>query len=133
MPIRRLVQILSLVLATAGIAIAHTKPRPVRELVRIQGTVREAGKECASGTIELQILRRSLTLCKGSVRRLAVATDKVAEDQPLPERFELQGERSELVELQAPAGTRVTILGEWRPGRRDLFLIAADRCPCPEE
>jgi len=77
------------------------------------------------------VLNRTLRLCGADVRRIAVSTTEVAEEEPLPATFDLQGERPLLARLtSADAGHRVIILGEWRPGRRDLFLYAVDVCPC---
>ncbi len=118
------------ILLSSGVA-AHTKARAAKEIVRIQGTVIAPDAECARGLVALRALNRDIRLCDGEVRRIAVTTVETAEEQGLPTTFEVQGERERLAPLTAAsAGHRVTVLGEWRPGRRDLFLIALDLCPC---
>ena len=120
---------LGLLLSTG--AGAHTKPRAAKEIVRIQGTAIALEADCAHGLVSLRALGRTIRLCNGKVRRVAVATAATAEDQDLPNTFELQGDRESLAPLATNGeGSRVTVLGEWRPGRRDVFLIALDLCPC---
>lgn len=124
--------------ALLGIAVAppqpvaaHTKARAVKEIVRIRGTLSSDPAACADGAVAVLALNRTIRLCAADVRRIAVSTAEVAEQQPLPKTFELQGERPLLARLAAAdAGNRVILLGEWRPGRRDLFLFAVDVCPC---
>jgi hypothetical protein len=110
---------------------AHTKARAIKEIVRIRGTLPSDTAGCADGAVSVLALNKTIRLCGADVRRIAVSTPEIAEQQPLPSRFDLQGERSLLARLTAAgAGNRVILLGEWRPGRRDLFLFAIDVCPC---
>lgn len=112
-------------------AIAHPKERPLREIVLVRGTVIDTATECPDGLLVLRALNRFFRLCAADARRIAVAAPKVAEAEALPGEFDLQGERERLAVLTAAApGARVTVLGEWRPGRKDLFLIEIDVCPC---
>ncbi len=109
---------------------AHTKPRAAKELVRIHGTI-AAGGTCEKATlVKLAVLGRALQICASDLRRIVVATEEGA-DEPAPTELDLQGERSSLARLRkAQPPQTVSILGEWRPGRRDLFLISLDLCDC---
>lgn len=116
--------------AAAEPARGHTEERAVREIVHVRGTVQAAGT-CATG-VELRVLNRSVHLCDAAVRRVAVASADVA-SQPTPTSFDVQGDRPLLAPIVgASPGTRVTVLGEWRPGRKDLFAIEIDVCPCAD-
>jgi hypothetical protein len=112
----------------------HTKERPLREIVLVRGTSIAADAECAQGLVTLQVMNRTVRLCEGVVRRIAVAAPDIADGASLPASFDLQGERERLaIVTGAPPGTRITVLGEWRPGRKDLFLIEIDACPCAND
>lgn len=116
--------------ATAEPARGHAQERALREIVLVRGTV-QAASTCTPA-LELRVLNRSVHLCDATVRRVAVAAADTA-DQPSPASFDLQGDRPLLAPaLAAAAGTRLTVLGEWRPGRKDLFAIEIDVCPCPD-
>ncbi len=118
-------------LAAAAEVHAHTKPRALKEIVRIRGTVLAADAECNSNPLQVRVLSRTIQLCESEVQRISVATVDIAADRDLPPAFDLQGERERIAPMiQAVAGHRVVVLGEWRPGRRDLFLLALDVCPC---
>lgn len=124
--------------ALIGIAVAlphrvgaHTKARAAKEIVRIRGMLAADPAGCANQSIDVRALGKTMRLCEADVRRIAVSTADVAAQQPLPATFDLQGERPLLARLTAAGdGNRVILLGEWRPGRRDLFLFAVDVCPC---
>ena len=118
-------------LALSSGATAHTKSRAAREIVRISGTVLAKDADCDRDLVTVRVANRTVRLCRTEVRRVAVVTVEAAREQPLPDTFELQAERHLLAPLTAAgAGHRATVLGEWRPGRRDVFLIALDVCPC---
>ena len=131
-PIFILVGLACAVPAMPHAAAAHPKTVAVREIVRLRGTVAAAEGTCAGEAVELRILGKNVHLCDGDVRRIVVASGETADAAATPAAFDLQGEREHMAEISAAAtGTRVTLLGEWRPGRRDLFLIDHDLCACP--
>ncbi len=112
---------------------AHTKSQAVREIVRLKGRVQTASQVCSDRLVTLRVLNQSVLLCAAEERRVAVATSEIAAGKQLPAKYEMQGERAELYRATtAKAGDRMTVLAEWRPGRRDLFLIALDICSCPD-
>ncbi len=127
-----LIGVVILVGMTAAVDVdAHTKPRALKEIVRIRGTVLAADAECSTNPLQVRALNRTIQLCESEVQRISVATVDIAADRGLPPAFDLQGERERIAPMiQAVAGHRVVVLGEWRPGRRDLFLLALDVCPC---
>ena len=121
----------AVVLAFASPTHGHTKQRALKEIVRIQGTVLDADGRCEGEIISIHALNRTFRLCCAEVRRIAVATTKTSGDHAVPAAFELHGERERLFVLSsANSGDRVTVLGEWRPGAKNLFLIALDVCAC---
>ena len=131
---------LALTALLAGVAVmvaaplsAHTKSQAVREIVRLKGKVQSADQACADRLVTLRILQQSVRLCAAEERRVAVATTDIAAGLQLPAEYEVQGERAELYRATtAKVGDRMTVLAEWRPGRRDLFLIALDICSCSD-
>ena len=114
----------------AGTARAHSPAAPVtRELLRLQGHKQEGG-DCGGRSVLLSALGRSAAFCADEYRRLALATDKPIELEEQPVAIDLQGSRALLSRFtKARREQKITVLGEWRPGRRDLFLIAVDLCP----
>ncbi len=110
---------------------AHTKPRAAKEMLWVRGTVlSDAKATCAGDVVTLRLWNKEVALC-GESRRIAVATAEIAADYEKPLAFDLQGDRATLSPLTtAEPGRRAIVLGEWRPGRRDLFLVALDLCPC---
>lgn len=114
----------------AGAARAHAPAAPAtRELLRLQGHKAEAA-DCAARAIVLSALGKGEAFCADEYRRLAVATEKPIELEKQPDAIDLQGSRALLARFaKARRDQRITILGEWRPGRRDLFLIDLDLCP----
>ncbi len=128
----RLICVAILVGVTAAAEVgAHTKSRALKEIVRIRGTVLAPDTECSANPLLIRASNRTIQLCESEVQRISVATVDVAADRTLPPAFDLQGERERIAPMiQAGAGMRVIVLGEWRPGRRDLFLLALDVCPC---
>ncbi len=116
------------------IVAAHTQAVAVREIVRLRGTVATPESSCKESEVSVRALARTLRLCGSEIRRIATAAADIDDQASLPVAFDLQGEREPLaLILGASAGTRISILAEWRPGRRDLFLIDADLCACGEK
>lgn len=121
--------ICALIVLSPSTGAAHPKTVAMRELVFVRGVVAAAGQECAAPEIGLVVNSQTVRLCAADARRVAVATAEAAGDTTVPTAFAIQGDRERLVQITAAAaGTRVILLGEWRPGRRDLFLIELDLC-----
>lgn len=120
----------ALLVASSGAVYAHSPaPQVTRELLRLQGHKRE-GAECTGRSLQLSALGKSAAFCADEYRRLAVATEQPVEIEQQPVAIDLQGSRSLLARFgKARSDQKITILGEWRPGHRDLFLIALDLCP----
>jgi len=121
----------ALVLAATAPAAAHSPavPAGVRELLRLQGHKQEGG-DCDGRSLTVSALGESAAFCAGEFRRLALATEKPVELPSEPTVIDLQGARALLSRFKKARGDqKITILGEWHPGRRDLFLIAVDLCP----
>lgn len=121
------------VLGVAGYALAHPKAGPVsRELLRLQGHKLEEGAACGGRSVVLTALGREQVFCADELQRLALATAEPVELEQQIVAIDLQGSRALLSRFaKAHREQKITILGEWRPGRRDLFLIALDLCPDP--
>ncbi len=115
-----------------GGAAGHSKPRAARELLRLSGVVHMTESSCADQWLTLQVLNQPIGFCAREWQRIAVSTANVDDSQEtLPRRLDVQGERKELARLEkASAKSAVVLLAEWRPGRRDLFLISLDVCDC---
>lgn len=127
--------VLSLVAVLVGsphLLPAHTNPLPIREIVRIRGTVAGPGSPCPATEVSVRVLGKTVRLCGSDVRRIAVASaEKPGEEEMPAVLYDLQGERAQLTQVSGAAPeARISILAEWRPGRRDLFLIDLDICRC---
>ena len=120
-------------LSLSAPVLAHTKARAAREIIRLQGSLKTTGSdenECARA-VSLRVLNTSVQICVNEMRQIAVATTEIAKVEVPPAGFEIQGERKDLARLtKLLVSDTVSILAEWRPGRRDLFLIALDVFPC---
>jgi len=112
---------------------AHDMPRTaVRELVRLQGYFLEAGAQAGGETLDVEVQGqvRPFRLVDRQVFIAVAAAGRPAEAEPA--RLTLQGTRELLARAaQARPGTRVTLLGERRPGSSEIFLAAVDLCPEP--
>jgi len=118
-----------LIAATTARAHSPAVPAGVRELLRVQGHKQDGG-ECDGRLIALSALGESAAFCAAEFRRLALATERPVELPEEPTAIDLQGGRALLARFnKARREQKITLLGEWRPGRRDLFLIAVDLCP----
>lgn len=124
----RLLALVSLLPFCAGPAVAHDAPRAaIRELVRLQGFVTE---EARSDATPVEVNGRVLHFVIEE-RQVFVAVNAAgASPPPEPPSLVVRGERQLLARLSSARPTqRVTLLGERRPGGKELFLAAVDRCP----
>jgi hypothetical protein len=126
--------LLLLSLGISGTAMAHPKTTPsVREILRLQGHKMSEGGSCEEKALRLAVFGAESILCLGDFRRLALATDQPPELAAEPKKLDLRGERSLLARyVNATSDHQITILGEWRPGRSDVFVITVDLCPGAE-
>lgn len=129
----RLYRLLALAaVIVAGLpAAAHDVPRTaVRELVRLQGYVAEAGAASSGDTVELSVLGKSRTF-RIHDRQVFIAVGAAGRPtEKEAQRIVVQGARELLAKI-AGAGPdqRVTLLGERRPGSPEIFVAAVDLCP----
>src|SRR5262245_17835327 len=129
MPALRLgVAALAAVLLLARTSAAHEPPprTPVREFVRLQGTVRPDG-DAPAGRLQLTVLGAAHAFAATAHDVYGLTPEATA---PPGTSYSLQGPRPLLARF---AGARpdqtVTILAEHRPGSTDLFVLALDLCP----
>ena len=121
----------SVVIGLPRVSLSHTNPAPTREIVRVRGTLSTPESPCPEREFSVRVLGVTVRLCASDVRRIAGAAGAAGEEQLPAVVYDLQGERGVLAQINAASpGSRLTILAEWRPGRRDLFLIDLDVCPC---
>lgn len=111
---------------------AHDTPRTaVREMVRIQGHRVEPGEEASAAIVSLRVHDEVLRF-RVEDRQIFVAVAASGRvSAPEPTELTLRGPRELLARVrEAGPEQRVTLLGERRPGGRELFLAAVDVCPC---
>ncbi len=129
---RRCVAVAALVVCVAGPALAHNlQPKPVRELVRVQGYRAPApqGVDVVRETT-LIVLGQQLRFAASDWRVFIYADAPPAEAIPEPDQVTLQGDRALLHPItSARPDQQITILGERRPGSHDLFVLTVDVCP----
>jgi len=107
---------------------AHEPPprTPVREFVRLQGTVRADG-DAPAGRLHLTVLGTTHPFAATAHDVYGLTPDATA---PPGASYALQGPRPLLTRLAAARPDQtVTILAEHRPGSTDLFVLALDLCP----
>lgn len=115
-----------LVAGAPATAAAHSQP-PGREVLRLQGYSGTRPPGFAGTEVALEALGRAHAFYAVEHQRIAL---EAPADTALPDRLVLQGPRQVLARFAAARPEqRVTIVGEWRPGRSDLFVVALDLCP----
>jgi len=118
----------------AGAAAAHSEPaKPVRELMRIQGSRAPAPAGTAvERATTLVALGEPIAFAATEWRSFGFADASASATPEARAQYTLQGERPLLRRLvTARPDQRVTILAERRPGSADLFVLSIDLCPEP--
>ena len=113
---------------------AHDAPRTaVREMVRLQGYRVEPGVDASDTIVSLRVQDEVLRF-RIEDRQIFVAVAASGRiSAPEPRDLTLRGPRELLARVRgAGPEQRVTLLGERRPGGRELFLAAVDVCACAE-
>jgi hypothetical protein len=107
------------------------EPKPVRELVRIQG-YRAPAPQATQAIRELTLvaLGQQVRFAATEWRVFAFYDTTGVPPAADPTQLTLQGERSLLHRIaSARAEQRITILAERRPGAAEVFVLSVDRCP----
>jgi hypothetical protein len=115
-------------LATA--ALAHTQRGAPPDMLRLQGYRAAAPAGGNAQELRLTVNGREERFYATELRHFSLVDPRQASEPDTTAPFFLQATPETLSRFSAARPEqRITILAEWRPGRRDLFVLAMDLCP----
>lgn len=123
--------VIALALALASVASAHPPKRGAPpDLIRLQGYRGEAPKGVETRKLMLSAQGREQPFFANDLRRFSLLDPGATDDPDTSKPFVLQGTPETLNRfVKARPDQRITILAQWHPTRRDLFVLALDLCP----
>ena len=122
---------LALLLLVAATASAHPPQRGAPpDLIRLQGYRGEAPAGVQTRKLTISAQGREQTFFANDLRRFSLVDPGAPADPDTTKPFVLQGSPEVLNRfIRARTDQRITILAQWHPTRRDLFVLALDLCP----
>jgi hypothetical protein len=123
--------IIGLLLALCTPALAHPPQRGAPpDLVRLQGYRGAAPAGIETRKVAVNVHGREQPFFAIDLRRFSLVDPGATDAPDLQKAFFLQGGPETLSRFaKARPDQRITILAQWHPGRRDLFVLALDLCP----